>query len=104
MAKTEYPKFAGLRHDDSEDFLSTFDWYIIRKHVVDDHQKIAHLIAHLQDAAARWAKSLTYGPVIAIPPEPAALDANAAEQQRVEHAAAVAARAAAAALAADQTQ
>jgi hypothetical protein len=100
MAKAECPKFAGLRHDDSEDFLSTFDWYVIRKHIIDDHQKIAHLIAHLQDAAARWAKSLTYGPVIEIPPEPV-LPANPNAQQQQDHAVALAARAAAVELAAE---
>ena len=77
--KLDCPKFAGLRHDDSEDFLTTFDWYVVRKNVLTEQQKIAHMIGHLQDAAARWAKALTFGPVVVIPPEPAALDGGNAD-------------------------
>ena len=81
-------KFTGSRDEDVEGFMESFRWYRIRNQLVLDPIIISHFLAHLVDGAAIWAKTLTFGEIIPVPPAPAAFIAGG---DRVAHDAAQAA-------------
>ena len=66
-------KFTGSRDEDVEGFMESFRWYRVRNQLVLDPIIISHFLAHLVDGAAIWAKTLTFGEIVPVPPAPAPL-------------------------------